>query len=81
LSLDGSLGADPSAQVTKDIKNLAAQIMALLLKGPASRDHISSFFNINRRRASTVLSILKVLPLPYARTVVFVGSHLTTCGH
>lgn len=49
---------DPSER-TKATKNLAAQIVALLQKGPTTRSHISSCFSINRRRTSTILSVLK----------------------
>ena len=53
--------ADPTER-TKATKNLAAQIVALLQKGPTTRSHISSRFSINRRRTSTILSVLKVHP-------------------
>lgn len=50
--------ADP--QPFMNTTNLTLQVIDLLKRGPATRSEISSYFNVNRRRASTVLSILRV---------------------
>jgi iron only hydrogenase large subunit-like protein len=51
---------DPTEQA-KDTKTVTTQLVALLQRAPATRTEISAYFGFNRRRASTILTVLKVV--------------------